>query len=88
MIDGVPSRSEMQGAEENTPSLEHLIETEDLGLDVLHPGGVAMTLELARLCHVGRDTRASMSRAEQAAGRTVMMVGDGVKTRRLWAEPI
>lgn len=37
----------MQRAANNTPSLEHLIESEDLGLDVLHPGGVAMTDELA-----------------------------------------
>lgn len=46
----------MQRTANNTPSLEHLIESEDLGLEVLHPGGVAITLELACLCHVGRDT--------------------------------
>ncbi len=58
MIDGVRSGpAEMRGAEENTSSREHLIESEDLCLDVLHPGGVAMPLELALLCHVSRDTR-------------------------------
>jgi SAM-dependent methyltransferase len=47
----------MQKAANNTPSLEHLIESEDVGVEVLHPGGVAMTDELARLCGIDRETR-------------------------------
>lgn len=39
------------------PSLENLVEGEDLGLQVLHPGGLEITRELAELCHVGKDTR-------------------------------
>jgi SAM-dependent methyltransferase len=38
------------------PSLETLIESEDLGLEVLHPGGPEITKELAELCHIGRGT--------------------------------
>lgn len=34
------------------PSLENLIETEDLGFEILHPGGLDTTGELARLCGV------------------------------------
>jgi len=39
------------------PSLENLIEGEDLGLEVLHPGGLDITKELAELCHIGKDTK-------------------------------
>ena len=35
-----------------TPSLEHLIESEDLGLEVLHPGGLVNHPEFARLCGI------------------------------------
>lgn len=38
------------------PSLEHLLETDDLGLDVLHPGGMDITRELAALCGIGEGT--------------------------------
>lgn len=38
------------------PSLEALIESEDLGLEILHPGGLEITRELAELCHIGRGT--------------------------------
>lgn len=38
------------------PSLENLIENEDLGLESLHPGGLEITQELARLCQIGKDT--------------------------------
>lgn len=38
------------------PSLENLIEGEDLGLEVLHPGGLDITKELAEFCHIGKDT--------------------------------
>jgi SAM-dependent methyltransferase len=39
--------------EKGGPSLEALIENEDLGLDVLHPGGLEITRELAELCRIG-----------------------------------
>jgi SAM-dependent methyltransferase len=38
------------------PSLEALIESEDLGLEILHPGGLEITKELADLCHIDRGT--------------------------------
>lgn len=41
---------------ENQASLENLIEREDLGLDVLHPGGLDITQELAQLCHISKGT--------------------------------
>lgn len=34
------------------PSLEQLIETEDLGFEILHPGGLETTRELAQLCGI------------------------------------
>jgi arsenite methyltransferase len=40
----------------NRPSLESLIESEDLGLEVLHPGGLEITRELAEFCHIGKET--------------------------------
>lgn len=45
------------GAASNGASLEALVEAEDLGLEVLHPGGLEITRELADLCHVGRESR-------------------------------
>jgi ubiquinone/menaquinone biosynthesis C-methylase UbiE len=36
--------------------LESLIESEDLGLEVLHPGGLQVTRELAELCKVREHT--------------------------------
>ncbi len=42
---------------EKRPSLENLIESEDLGLEILHPGGLEITRELAELCHIGKDTK-------------------------------
>ena len=44
-------------ADKNAPSLENLIESFDLGEQVLHPGGLDTTKELAELCHVGSTTR-------------------------------
>jgi SAM-dependent methyltransferase len=38
-------------------SLESLIEAEDLGLEVLHPGGLEITRELAELCHISQGAR-------------------------------
>lgn len=40
-----------------SPSLEHLIESEDLGIVILHPGGLEITGELAELCHIGKNTK-------------------------------
>ncbi len=34
------------------PSLENLIEGEDLGFEILHPGGLEITQELANLCNI------------------------------------
>lgn len=45
------------GGEALKPSLEHLVESEDLGLEILHPGGLEITRELAELCQVGPGTR-------------------------------
>lgn len=38
------------------PTLENLIESQDLGLEILHPGGLEITKDLAELCHVGRNS--------------------------------
>jgi SAM-dependent methyltransferase len=39
------------------PSLENLIGSQDLGLEILHPGELEITKELAELCHVGRNSK-------------------------------
>ena len=39
------------------PSLESLVESGDLNIQVLHPGGLDSTAELARTCRVDKDTR-------------------------------
>ncbi|PWB52604.1 MAG: class I SAM-dependent methyltransferase [Candidatus Methanoperedenaceae archaeon] len=36
------------------PSLENIIDSEDLCLEILHPGGLEITRELAQLCHIGK----------------------------------
>jgi arsenite methyltransferase len=41
----------------NRPSLEKLIESEDVGLEILHPGGLEITRELAQLCKIGKGTK-------------------------------
>lgn len=38
------------------PSLENFIENEDMGIEILHPGGLEITRELAELCHVRDGT--------------------------------
>jgi ubiquinone/menaquinone biosynthesis C-methylase UbiE len=43
--------------DKSSPSLENLVETFDLGQEVLHPGGLDTTRELADLCHVGKESR-------------------------------
>lgn len=37
------------------PSLENLIESEDLGFEILHPGDLEITRELAELCKITRN---------------------------------
>jgi len=39
------------------PSLENLIESEDIGLEVLHPGGLEITRELAELCRIQKNKK-------------------------------
>jgi arsenite methyltransferase len=41
---------------ERPVSLEALIEAEDVGLEILHPGGLQITRELAELCRVGNSS--------------------------------
>jgi SAM-dependent methyltransferase len=41
---------------EDRPSLEALVECEDLGIQTLHPGGLDITGELAGLCEIRRGT--------------------------------
>lgn len=36
------------------PSLENIIESEDVCLEILHPGGLDITRELSQLCHIGK----------------------------------
>lgn len=35
------------------PSLENLLISEEIGLEILHPGGLEITRDLAQLCHIG-----------------------------------
>ncbi len=37
------------------PSLESLVENDDIGLDIFHPGGTNITLELAKLCGIKKN---------------------------------
>jgi len=46
----------MVGMEKTKPSLENLIEGEDLGFEILHPGGLVITRELADSCGIEKDT--------------------------------
>ena len=45
----------MTSASQERPSLENLIENEDLGIESLHPGGLETTQELAKLCQIGKN---------------------------------
>ncbi len=40
------------GGDENSPNLESLIEEEDLGIDILHPGGFETAGRLAEMCEI------------------------------------
>lgn len=46
----------MSREQKKRSSLENLVESEDLGLEILHPGGLDITRELAELCNIGKDT--------------------------------
>jgi len=48
---------EAGGSRVDRPSLEALVEAEDLGLEILHPGGLAITRNLARVTGVVTGTR-------------------------------
>jgi arsenite methyltransferase len=45
----------IQGPVVNQPSLEGLVETGMLALESLHPGGLEITRQLAKLCNIQRD---------------------------------
>jgi SAM-dependent methyltransferase len=47
----------MESVSQKQPSLENLVESEDLGCEILHPGGLEITNELATLCHIERDSK-------------------------------
>jgi len=47
----------MSRDKERRPSLENLIESVDLKLEVLHPGGLEITKELAELCRINKGTK-------------------------------
>lgn len=46
-----------QKAADDRPSLENLIERYDFGIEILHPGGLEITKELATMCHLREDSR-------------------------------
>ncbi len=46
----------MVAMEKPKPSLESLVEAEDLGFEILHPGGLDITRELADLCKIGKGS--------------------------------
>ena len=47
----------MQGGSRNPASLEQLIENQDVGLEELHPGGLALSTEFARQCGIVEGAR-------------------------------
>ncbi len=46
----------MDGTGKTRASLENLVEGEELGFEILHPGGMSITQELADLCGVAKGT--------------------------------
>lgn len=46
----------MLSREKTRPSLENLVESEDLGFEIFHPGGLDITQELADLCGIKKGT--------------------------------
>jgi arsenite methyltransferase len=47
----------LSGSHNELPSLENLIETEDIGIEVLHPGGLEITRELVEHCGISEGVR-------------------------------
>lgn len=45
------------GGDENSPNLESLIEEEDLGIDILHPGGFETTRRVAEMCEIEKGKK-------------------------------
>ncbi len=45
------------GSQSERPSMEKLIETEDIGIEILHPGGMEITRELAEHCGIRKGSR-------------------------------
>lgn len=58
----------------DTPSLEALIESEVLPLEILHPGGLATTRALAELCGIREGTR--VLDVASGTGETACFLGD------------
>lgn len=46
----------MVAVDKTKASLENLVESEDLGFEILHPGGLGVTQELAELCGIEQGT--------------------------------
>ena len=53
-------------------SIERLIENEDLGIEILHPGGLALSTEFARLCQIRNGTR--VLEVASGAGETACLL--------------
>lgn len=63
----------MARIQQGKPSLEHLIETEDLHVEILHPGGLDITRELAELCRISKG--ASVLEVACGTGETACLLG-------------
>lgn len=64
---------------ESKPSLESLIESADLGLEILHPGGLEMTRELAELTKIRRDT--TVLDVASGTGRSACYLTETIKAK-------
>jgi SAM-dependent methyltransferase len=65
--------------QESRPSLESLIESEDIGLEVLHPGGLDTTRELAELCAIG--TGSSVLGVASGTGESACYIAESFGAR-------
>jgi ubiquinone/menaquinone biosynthesis C-methylase UbiE len=61
------------------PSLEGLVEGEDLGFEILHPGGLDITQELAQLCGIKKDT--SVLDAASGTGESACYLAEKIGAR-------
>jgi ubiquinone/menaquinone biosynthesis C-methylase UbiE len=55
-------------------SLEALIESYDIGIESLHPGGATLSLELAERCHIGRGSK--VMDVASGTGATACLIAD------------